>query len=120
MTKNSQPPKPNLAAVETWLEFYTTQECWDIYAEKIQPPGPYVIKGLKLPDDVYPGVKDIQAYFDAGKTALALEFASPVKGASAPQICQAVGSGLTTAEDGAKQYDADVEKQAIQLNLAGW
>ena len=50
----------------------------------------------------------------------ALEFLSPVKGPSLEQITVAVGSGLTSAEEGAKQYDADVEKQAKQLGLPGW
>jgi raffinose/stachyose/melibiose transport system substrate-binding protein len=31
-----------------------------------------------------------------------------------------VGSGLRSAEDGAKLYDEDVEKQAQQLGLEGW
>jgi len=31
-----------------------------------------------------------------------------------------VGSGITSAADGAKRYDDDVKKQAQQLGLAGW
>ena len=50
----------------------------------------------------------------------ALEFLSPVKGPSLEQITVAVGSGLNTAEEGAKLYDQDVEKQAKQLGLPGW
>ena len=32
----------------------------------------------------------------------------------------AVGSGITTAEEGAALYDQDVEGQAKQLGLPGW
>ena len=67
-----------------------------------------------------PAVKDIQAYIDAGTSAPALEFLSPVKGPALEQITVAVGSGLNTAEEGAALYDQDVEKQAQQLGLPGW
>ncbi|MDR2417463.1 MAG: hypothetical protein LBD79_00220 [Treponema sp.] len=62
----------------------------------------------------------MQSYFDAGKTALALEFESPVKGPNLEQICVEVGMGLTEPRAAAAAYDADVQKQAIQLNLHGW
>ena len=67
-----------------------------------------------------PAVKDIQAYIDAGKSAPALEFVSPVKGPRLEQITVEVGSGLRSAEDGAALYDQDVETQAKQLGLPGW
>jgi raffinose/stachyose/melibiose transport system substrate-binding protein len=59
-------------------------------------------------------------YFESGKTAPALEFLSPVKGPSLPQITTEVGSGIKSAKEGAKLYDRDVEKQAKQLGLPGW
>ncbi len=65
-------------------------------------------------------VSDMQPYFDEGKTNLALEFLSPIKGPTLEQITVAVGSGITSAEDGAAQYDEDVKKQAQQLGLEGW
>ena len=64
--------------------------------------------------------KDLQGYLDKKESAPALEFVSPVKGPSLENITVAVGSGLTTAAEGAAQYDKDVEKQAKQLGLAGW
>ncbi len=85
-----------------------------------RPGRSVLIKGAALPADTLPAVLDIQAYVDAGKTAPALEFVSPVKGPKLEQITVAVGSGLTTAEDGAAQYDEDVKAQAKQLNLPGW
>ncbi len=116
VNKNS----PHVEAVKKWMAFYVTQEAVDVYAAAIKPDGPYAIKGVSLPEDAYAGVKEMQAYFDNGKTALALEFETPVKGSSAPQICVSVGSGILSPEEGATQYDQDVQKQAIQLNLPGW
>ena len=65
-------------------------------------------------------VKDLQPYVDDGNVTPALEFLSPVKGPALEQITVEVGSGLRSAEDGAKLYDEDVKKQAQQLGLAGW
>ena len=65
-------------------------------------------------------IADIQKYFDAGKTGSALEFLSPIKGPNLENITVAVGSGITSAKDGAAQYDEDVKKQAQQLGLPGW
>lgn len=107
-------------AIKTWMEFYVSQEAIDISSAVLKPTGPYVINGMNLPEDSYEGVKDMQNYMEAGNTAMALEYASPVKGTNAPQICVSVGSGIITPEDGAEQYDADVAKQAVQLNLEGW
>lgn len=84
------------------------------------PSGPFVIKDAKLPDNVPQVVKDMVPYFDSGKTAPALEFVSPIKGASLPQITQEVGAGIKSAKDGAESYDKDVVKSAKQLGLQGW
>jgi raffinose/stachyose/melibiose transport system substrate-binding protein len=62
----------------------------------------------------------MQPYFDQGKTAVALEFESPVKGPNLEQICIEVFAGYTTPMDAAIAYDQDVQKQAVQLNLPGW
>ena len=84
------------------------------------PAGPFAIKSCTLPDNVAALVKDIQPYADADKTALALEFLSPIKGPNLERITVEVGSGIRSAEDGAKLYDEDVKKQAQQLGLPGW
>jgi raffinose/stachyose/melibiose transport system substrate-binding protein len=111
---------PNLELCKKILEFYISQEGIDIYGSKIKPEGPYSVKGIKLPADSYPAVLEMQAYFDAGKTAPALEFESPVKGPNLEQICVEVGTGITEPRAAAAAYDADVQKQAVQLNLPGW
>ena len=79
-----------------------------------------MIKGATLPGDMLPGVKDMLPYFDAGTTAPALEFLSPIKGPNLPQICVEAGIGIKTPKECAANYDKDVEKQAKQLGIAGW
>jgi len=109
-----------LEAAKKFLEFLTTPESCDIQSEAAAPQGPYVIEGCELPEDVPAMVSDLQPYFDEGRTNLALEFLSPIKGPALEQITVSVGSGITSADDGAAQYDEDVKKQAQQLGLEGW
>ncbi len=110
----------HLAEAKDFLAFIASTAGADTLTAAVAPTGPYMIKGATLPDDVLPGVKDIQAYIDAGKSGPALEFLSPIKGPSLEQICIAVGTGQTDAATGAADYDVDVEKQAQQLGLPGW
>ena len=109
-----------LEAAKKFVEFLTTPESCDIQSESTAPQGPFVVEGCELPDDVPAMISDMQPYFDEGKTNLALEFLSPIKGPALEQITVAVGSGITSAADGAAQYDEDVKKQAQQLGIEGW
>jgi len=109
-----------LAEAKKWLSYYISQEGIQTFVSKQKPTGPFAVKGIKLPDTVYPAVKDALSYFDKGQVVAALEFLTPVKGPNLPQICVEVGSGMTTPEKGAQMYDKDVEKQAKQLGLKGW
>lgn len=112
--KNAENPE----AVLAFMDFYTSTEAIDAYTKAVLPDGPYCIKGYELPETAYPAVKDdMQAYFDSGKTIVALEFLTAVKGSNCPAICQEVGSGQTTAKEAAKAYDDDCKKQAVQLGL---
>jgi raffinose/stachyose/melibiose transport system substrate-binding protein len=65
-------------------------------------------------------IADMQAYVDGDLSAPALEFLSPIKGPALEQLTVEVGSGITTAEKAAAEYDADVVKQAKQLGIDGW
>jgi len=116
LNKNSE----HIDAAKKWMEFYVSQEAIDLYSSKVKPEGPYAIKGAELPDDVYTAVKDMIPYYEAGDTTPALEFLSPVKGPSLEQITTQIGSGISSAKEGAELYDKDVEKQAKQLGLEGW
>lgn len=109
-----------LEAAKKFVEFLVTPESCDIQAEAAAPQGPFVIEGCELPEDVPAMVSDLQPYFDEEKTNLALEFLSPIKGPALEQITVAVGSGITSADNGAAQYDEDVKKQAQQLGIEGW
>ncbi|MDR1507936.1 MAG: extracellular solute-binding protein [Treponema sp.] len=111
---------PHQDLAKKWIEFYVSQEGISIYGSEVKPNGPYAIKGIDLPEDSYAAVKEMQPYFDTEKVDVALEFESPVKGPNLEQICIEVASGNTSAAVAATAYDADVQKQAIQLNLPGW
>ena len=58
-----------------------------------------------------------ERFFDTGRTAMALEFQTAVKGANCASICQELESGQTTAAEAAAKYDEDCKKQAVQLGL---
>lgn len=103
-----------------FLAFVASLEGVDALTAAVAPQGPYMIKGSSLPADTLPAVLDIQAYIDAGKTAPALEFLSPIKGPNLEFLTVAVGSGLQSAADAAADYDEDVVAQAQQLGLPGW
>ncbi|MCR8630671.1 extracellular solute-binding protein [Paenibacillus radicis (ex Xue et al. 2023)] len=110
----------NIDAAKKFIDFLLSPEGQKAYMSKSKANGPYVVKGIKVPDDAYEGVKDMQPYFDNGKTAPALEFVSPVKGPNLESILIEVGTGQKSPADGAADYDKDVRKQAQQLNLPGW
>jgi raffinose/stachyose/melibiose transport system substrate-binding protein len=109
-----------LTAVKKFLAFMTTPTACDVQTKVNTPTGPYLDEGCSLPSNVPPLTKDVVKYFDDKAETPALEFVSPVKGPNLEQICIAVGSGISSAEAGAKQYDEDVKKQAQQLGLPGW
>ncbi len=109
-----------LEAAKRFLSFVVSPEGCEVINETTAPQGPFVIEGCELPEDVPALVSDMQPYFDEGRTASALEFLSPIKGPALEQITVAVGSGITSAAEGAAQYDEDVRKQAQQLGLEGW
>lgn len=110
-----------LESAKTFAAWLATPESCQVQIEAVEVPyGPFAIDGCELPEDVPPVVSDTVAYFDEGNVNNALEFLSPVKGPALEQISVAVGSGISTAEEGAGQYDEDVRKQAQQLGLEGW
>ncbi|WP_213816427.1 ABC transporter substrate-binding protein [Glaciihabitans sp. dw_435] len=111
----------NVDAAKEFIAFAASTKGCDSETKAIGVTGPYLIKGCDLPADVPAYVGDLLPYFNKdGGTQPALEFLSPIKGPSLEQITVAVGSGITSAAEGAKQYDADVKKQAQQLGLSGW
>ncbi len=76
----------NIDVAKDFLCFAASVEGTEAMTAVVTPSGPYVVKGATLPDDVLPAVKDVQAYIDAGASAPALEFLSPIKGPALEQI----------------------------------
>jgi raffinose/stachyose/melibiose transport system substrate-binding protein len=113
-------PADKLDAAKKFVAFANSPEGCDVQNSTGSAAGPYVTSNCKLPSSVPDYIGDIQKYFDDKATGSALEFLSPIKGPNLETILVAVGSGITSAKDGAAQYDEDVKKQAQQLGLAGW
>jgi raffinose/stachyose/melibiose transport system substrate-binding protein len=109
-----------LTAAKKFVAFLFTPEGCTAQSQTGVPSGPFVTSACKVPDSSPALIKDLQKYFDEKKTSPALEFLSPVKGPGLPAITVQVGSGISTAAQGAKLYDDDVKKQAQQLGLKGW
>jgi len=109
-----------LDAAKKFVAFANSSEGCAVQAKTMSVSGPYSISTCKLPAAVPTAVTDIQQYIKDGKASPALEFLSPIKGPNLEKIAIEVGSGITSAKDGAKQYDQDVEQQAQQLGIKGW
>jgi raffinose/stachyose/melibiose transport system substrate-binding protein len=109
-----------LAAAKKFVAFVNSSAGCAVQNKDLLPSGPYVTSACKLPSDVPALIGDMDNYFKAGATAPALEFLSPVKGPGLPNITVQVGSGISSAKQGAALYDQDVKKQAQQLGLKGW
>lgn len=108
----------NIDLVKEFFNYYISDEGLDAYAAATLPGGPSAVKGYELPENTPAAVIQMQEdYLDTGKTALAMEYLTAVKGASCASICQELGSGQTTALEAAQKYDADCLKQAVQLGL---
>jgi raffinose/stachyose/melibiose transport system substrate-binding protein len=110
----------NVEAAKKFVAFAASSEGIAASYAALPPSGPSLVTGTSLPDDAFAVAKDIEGYLEKDDYSLALEFYSPVKGPSLGQITESVMSGQTSAADAAKQYDADVVKQAKQLGLPGW
>ncbi len=122
MPTNISIPKTSkkIETAKKFLDFFVSDEGLAAYMSVGAPDGAFAIKNVKLPDSIFPAVKEALSYINANKTAPALEFLSPVKGPNLPQICVQAGLALKTPVECAAEYDRDVEKQAKQLKLPGW
>ena len=109
----------NKEAALAFIDFYLQDENQNLYIEKMGVNGPSCIKGYTLPDSIPEAIRvDMQKYFDEGKTAPALEFITPVKGATCEQITTSVALGQIDGETAAQMYDDDCKKSAVQQGLA--
>lgn len=106
----------NVEAIQAFLEWYASDEGMDALTSFYTPAGGfhtgYEPKGESL--DI---IKEVQAYYNEGNIAPALEYLTPIKGANCPQICSEIGSGQTSAKEAAEAYDEDCKKAAMQLGM---
>lgn len=106
---------PNADLAMEWLSLFASQYGQSIYATAVSPGGPYVIDGIDLPPNVPEGIREIQAALNDGKTTVALEFVSPLKGPNCANICFETITGIRTPLEAAMAYDLDIEKQSTQF-----
>ncbi|GAA4179342.1 ABC transporter substrate-binding protein [Gryllotalpicola koreensis] len=109
-----------LAAAKKFVAFLNSPDGCEIQNTTGAVAGPYVDSVCKAPSDAPALVADIQKYIDDDKASPALEFLSPIKGPNLETILIGVGSGTTSPQVGAQQYDQDVKAQAQQLGIKGW
>lgn len=109
-----------LAAAKKFVAFINSADGCDIQNKDLGAAGPYVTSVCQVPSDAPALIADINAYVEAGATGSALEFLSPVVGPNLPAIAVQVGSGISSAAEGAELYDQDAAKAAQQLGLEGW
>jgi raffinose/stachyose/melibiose transport system substrate-binding protein len=109
-----------LAAAKKLVAFINSPTGCDLQNTASLPAGPYAISTCTVPSNAPALVADEAKYQADGKTGLALEFLSPIKGPNLEKILVQVGSGITKAQAGAALYDNDVKAEAQQLGLPGW
>jgi len=109
-----------LAAAKKFVAFINSPAGCDIQNSAGVPAGPFAISTCTVPSNAPALVADEAKYQTDGKTGLALEFISPIKGPNLEKILIQVGSGISSAQQGAALYDNDVKAQAQQLGLPGW
>jgi raffinose/stachyose/melibiose transport system substrate-binding protein len=109
-----------LAAAKKLVAFINSPTGCDLQNSASLPSGPYAISTCTVPSNAPALVADEAKYQADGKTGLALEFLSPIKGPNLEKILIQVGSGISSAQQGASLYDNDVKAQAQQLGLPGW
>ena len=109
-----------LTAAKKLVAFINSPAGCDIQNSAGVPSGPYAISTCTVPSNAPALVADEAKYQTDAKTGLALEFVSPIKGPNLEKILIQVGSGISSAQQGASLYDNDVKAQAQQLGLPGW
>lgn len=109
-----------LQAAKNFVAFANSAQGCDIQNKTGAVAGPYATSACKLPSDAPAFTTEVQKYITQDKASPALEFKSPIKGPNLETILIGVGSGTTSPQVGAQQYDQDVKAQAQQLGIKGW
>lgn len=109
-----------LDAAKKFIEWINSSEGCEVQQTASAVSGPFATSACTFSGSVPALVNDMQPYLDNGQVSPALAFLSPIKGPNLENITVEVGSGITSAKEGAARYDEDVKKQAKQLGLPGW
>lgn len=115
ITKNAA----NAELAKKFLAFVASKEYVDAYTSIIKPPGVFLTKGVKFPEDSYPALIEAQEWIEKASTP-AMEYFCPIKGSNQATICSQVASGSITPEEGIKQIEEDNKITAKQLGLKDW
>lgn len=114
---NKNAKNPELAL--KFMEFITSEEALAAYCDYQKPSGAFMLKGVELPDDVYPALKEAQSWVEKASTPV-MEYFCTIKGSNQATICSQVASGDITAEDAVAEIEKDNEIDAQQKGIPNW
>lgn len=109
----------NLELAKEFLSFIVSNEAVEAYCSVQKPSGAFMIKGVSLPEDAYPALKEAQSWVDIASTSV-MEYSCPIKGANQATICAQVAAGSITPDEAVKQLEDDNKVFAEQLGLENW
>lgn len=110
----------NPEGARLFQEYMSSSDSVLAYTAKMAPTGPFLVKNVEMPKDIYPAIQTAVEYVENGKTQAAQEFVSPIKGPNTPQICVEASTGVKSPLEAAEAIDEDNAKFAKQLGLEGW
>lgn len=114
---NKNAKNPELAL--KFMDFITSEEALDAYCGYQKPTGAFMLKGVELPDDVYPALKEAQSWVEKASTPV-MEYFCTIKGSNQATICSQVASGDLTAEEAVLEIEKDNEIDAQQKGIPNW
>ena len=115
INKNAENPELALK----FMEYITSEEAVEVYCSYQKPSGAFMLKGVELPDDVYPALAEAQSWVEKASTPV-MEYFCSIKGSNQATICSQVASGQITPQEAVEVIEKDNEIDAQQKGLAGW
>lgn len=107
----------NIEVAKRWVNFFLSDECQQVFLQTKTLPGINEIHGFDSVSAPYPYLETLLDYQSSGRTTLALEFTSPLKGSSLTKITQECALGLITPKAAAYQYGQDTERLSLMLQM---
>ena len=115
VNKNAENPELALK----FMDFITSDQALDAYCSYQKPSGAFMLKGVELPDDVYPALKEAQSWVEKASTPV-MEYFCTIKGSNQATICSQVASGDITPEEAVAEIEKDNEIDAQQKGIPNW